>query len=389
VSSTSGALFKITTFGESHGPGIGVVIDGCPAGLVLDLKNIQNQLTRRRPGQNRLTTPRDEPDEFEILSGFYEGKTLGTPLALYVKNTDVKSKDYDRWAEMYRPSHADFTYHAKYGFRTPHGGGRASVRETIGRVAAGAIARQILREELGIVIIAWVDSIAQVDSDVFENPPSSEEEVDKSIVRCPDPTASEKMVQAIEAAKFDGDSVGGTIGVIVRGVPAGLGDPVFDKLEANLARACLSIPACKGFESGSGFAGTRLRGSEHNDEFFRTEGEFDMSSENPMLRVPPVETHTNRSGGIQGGISNSMPITLRLAFKPTATIKKFQHTVNEKGEETELRAGGRHDPCVLPRAVPIVEAVVALELADAYFRQRAQNPLWWQKVSLKKVPDHA
>ncbi len=386
MSSVSGVLFKISTFGESHGPGVGVVIDGCPAGVPLDLAAIQKQLTRRRPGQNLLSTPRKELDEFEILSGLYQGRTLGTPLTFLVRNTDNKSVDYDRWSQIYRPSHADYTYHIKYGYRTPHGGGRASVRETIGRVAAGAVAEQILRHQLGIETIAWVDSVADIEANLFENPPASREAVDASLVRCPDPDASARMQQLIEEVKKDGDSVGGIMGVIVRGVPPGLGEPVFDKLEAELAKACLSIPACKGFESGSGFAGTRLRGSQHNDLFYNENYQpsrkpADTAPPTPFETIPDLKTRTNHSGGIQGGISNGMPILMRLAFKPVATIKKFQETVTEWGEATELRAGGRHDPCVLPRAAPIVEAVVNLVLMDAYLRQRARNPEWEKRYA--------
>lgn len=377
MSSSTGTLYRITTFGESHGPGVGVVIDGCPAGIEINTQAIQRQLTRRRPGQNRLTTPRDEKDEFEILSGIYEGKTLGTPVAMLVRNTNVKSKDYDRWSDIYRPSHADYTYHIKYGYRTPHGGGRASVRETIGRVAAGALAAEILRSDLGIEITAWVDSIGNTEANLTGNPPESADQVDTSIVRCPDPKITESMVKEIEEAKKSGDTIGGTIGLVVRNVPPGLGDPVFDKLEAEIARACLSIPACKGFESGSGFAGCKLRGSQHNDEFIQAEGEPESGD------VPVLKTKTNKSGGIQGGISNGMPILARLAFKPVATIRTQQHTVNEKGETVTLRAGGRHDPCVLPRAVPIVESVIAHTLMDAYLRQRALNPEWLNRFRKK------
>lgn len=384
MSSTTGTLYKITTFGESHGLGVGAVVDGCPAGIRLDTERIQRQLTRRRPGQGKLSTPRKEADEFEILSGVYEGITLGTPIAFFVRNTNAKGNDYLRWADIYRPSHADYTYHIKYGYRTPLGGGRASVRETIGRVAAGELAAQILEQELGIRTVAWVNSIGKVDSPVMDNPPQSMEEVDQVEVRCPHLPSAEAMVQEIEEAKLDGNSVGGTIGVIVYNVPPGLGDPVFDKLEADLARACLSIPACKGIESGSGFAGTRLRGSEHNDIFEPEELPPHPESQPGTDSVPLVHTRTNRSGGIQGGISNGMPILLRLAFKPTATIKKRQDSVNEAGETASLRAGGRHDPCVLPRAVPIVESVVNLTLMDAYLRQRASNPDWYRRFAINQ-----
>lgn len=394
MSSTTNKLFRVTTFGESHGKAIGVVIDGCPAGITLDLEAIKKQLQRRRPGQSPLTTQRNEPEEMEILSGIYNGKTLGTPLAIIVRNVDVKSDDYLRWADIYRPSHADYTYHAKYGYRTPVGGGRASVRETVARVIAGTVAAQILKEDLNIETIAWVDSIGEVDSKVMENPPSSVEEVDRSPVRCPDLVASEKMVKLIEEVRKDGDSIGGTIGVIVRNVPPGLGEPVFDKLDAEFARACLSIPACKGFESGSGFAGTRMRGSQHNDSFY-VPGKDDISGDTVerqreirqvegIEKVPELRTRTNYSGGIQGGISNGMPILMRLAFKPTATIHKVQKTVTESGEPANLLAGGRHDPCVLPRAVPIVESVINLVLIDMYFRQRAIHPEWWLRYVKRK-----
>lgn len=379
MSSTTGTLYKITTFGESHGPGVGAVVDGCPAGLKIDTARIQRQLTRRRPGQGKLSTPRQEADEFEILSGVYEGISLGTPIAFFVRNTNAKGNDYMRWADIYRPSHADYTYHIKYGYRTPLGGGRASVRETIGRVAAGELAAQILEQELGIRTVAWVNSIGQVDSPVMDNPPGSVDEVDQVEVRCPHLPSAEAMVKEIEAAKLDGNSVGGTIGAIVYNVPPGLGDPVFDKLEADLARACMSIPACKGFESGSGFSGTRLRGSEHNDIFEPQDPPPSPGVVPGIEGVPTVRTSSNRSGGIQGGISNGMPITMRLAFKPTATIKKRQDSVNEDGEIASLRAGGRHDPCVLPRAVPIVESVINLTLMDAYLRQRAARPEWWER----------
>jgi chorismate synthase len=378
VSSHFGQIFRISTFGESHGPGVGVVIDGCPAGIEIDFNSVQKELTRRRPGQSHLTTPRNEADELEVLSGIYNGRSLGSPIAILVRNKDVHSTDYERWADIYRPSHADFTYHAKYGFRTPLGGGRASVREAIGRVAAGAIAAQILKRELGTEAIAWVDSVGGVEANLMDRPPATVEEVDASIVRCPEPEASERMIELIESIKRDGDSIGGTIGVVVRNIPPGLGDPVFDRLEADLAKASLSIPACKGFESGSGFMGTRLRGGEHNDTFLPGAS---GASTGPSDRFPAPDVHTltNRSGGIQGGISNGMPLLMRLAFKPTSTIRKDQQSVNERGETVSLKAGGRHDPCVLPRAVPIVEGMVNLVLIDAVFRQRAVHPEWWER----------
>lgn len=397
MSNTTGQLYRITTFGESHGPGVGCVIDGCPAGVPVDPALIQQQLTRRRPGQSRLTTPRNEADELEILSGVYNGRALGTPIAVLVRNTNNKGKDYDRWARVYRPSHADYTYHIKYGYRTPHGGGRASVRETIGRVAAGALAEQILKHDLGIEIVAWVESIAGVSTPIYrqlvKEPGTPQyddylqrDAIDASLVRCPDPAVSDHMIQLIEEARKEGNSLGGTIGLIVRNVPPGLGEPVFDKLEAELGKACLSISACKGFESGSGFDGTRMFGSDHNDIFYNDndpdgEAAATVAEGGPVnyRTVPDLRTHTNRSGGIQGGITNGMPVLLRLAFKPVATIQQFQETVNEFGETEELRPGGRHDPCVLPRAVPIVETVAANVLMDMYLRQRAINPAWWER----------
>lgn len=387
VSSTYGNLFQITTFGESHGPALGVVIDGIPAGILLDTARIERELARRKPGQSRFTTPRKEDESFEILSGLFEGKTLGTPLALMIRNMDAKSGDYKRWANTYRPSHADYTYDAKYGHRTPLGGGRASARETAGRVMAGAIAGQILADELGVETIAWVDSIGEIEFPGTMEPPQSIEQVDTSPLRCPDPDTSRRMEELLDQVKADGDSVGGTIRVIVRGVPPGLGDPVFDRLEAELAKASLSIPACKGFESGSGFGGSGYRGSSHNDEYIPSNRNTKITDEKmvaefgKILTVPDVHTPTNRSGGIQGGISNGMPLTMRLAFKPTATIRIDQDTMDDEGNPVVLKAGGRHDPCVLPRAVPIVESMVNLVLLDAFFRQRAIEPAWWLRYS--------
>ncbi len=375
MSSSFGTLFRITTFGESHGPGIGVIVDGCPGGMKLDLEAIAQELRRRRPGQSSISTPRNEADEFEVLSGIYEEKTLGTPITFLVRNSDVKSGDYKRWADIYRPSHADFTYHAKYSHRTPLGGGRASARETIGRVIGGAIAGQILRESFRIETVSWVDSVGTLNANLMENPPRSRKSVEINDVRCPDPAIAKEMISYIEKLKEAGDSTGGTVGVVIYNVPAGLGDPVFERLEAEFARAALSIPACKGFESGTGFSGSQMTGSEHNDAFLA--GTVPESkSENPFQRVPYPTTQSNRSGGIQGGISNGMPITMRLAFKPTATIRKNQMSVNIAGEQVELESGGRHDPCVVPRAIPIVEAMMNLVLVDALFKQRAYHPLW-------------
>jgi chorismate synthase len=349
MSSTFGHRFRIHTFGESHGGGVGVVVDGCPSLLPIELEEIQAELDRRRPGQSDLTTPRSEADKVEILSGLWEGKTLGSPIALMVRNQDAKPSSYEPFKDVYRPSHADFTYQEKYGIRAWAGGGRSSARETIGRVAAGAIAKKFLRLTAGIEIVAWVQQVqdiqAEVDSDTV-----TQAMVDAHITRCPDPATAELMAERIRLVKADGDSVGGVIQAVARNVPTGLGEPIFNKLEADLAAAMMSLPATKGFEIGSGFAGTLLRGSQHNDAF--------------VVKGDKVGTSSNRSGGIQGGISNGEPILLRVAFKPTSTIFKTQDTVNQEGQATTLQAQGRHDPCVLPRAVVIVEAMMALVLAD-------------------------
>lgn len=358
MSSGLGVLFRITTFGESHGPGLGVVVDGCPPQLPIDVAHIQAALDRRKPGQSRLVSQRKEEDKVEILSGVLDGVALGTPIAMLIRNSDARGKDYDAIARAYRPSHADYTYDAKYGIRAVAGGGRASARETAGRVAAGAIAEQLLAR-LGVSIVAWVDEVsgiaATVDGDTV-----TRAEIDANDIRCPDAAVADKMIERVERARKDGDSVGGVIRAVARGVPAGWGEPVFDKLEADLAKAMMSIPAVKGVENGSGFAGTLLSGSEHNDPFYRR---ADGS----------VGTRTNRSGGIQGGISNGEPITLRIAFKPTATIMRPQDTVDRDGNQVTLEPKGRHDPCVLPRAVPIVEAMIELVLADHALRQAARR----------------
>jgi chorismate synthase len=353
-----GALFRITTFGESHGPALGVVVDGCPAQLPLDVAHIQAALDRRKPGQSRLVSQRKEDDRVEILSGVLDGITLGTPIAMMIRNSDARSKDYDGIARAYRPSHADYTYDAKYGIRAVAGGGRASARETAGRVAAGAIAEQLLAR-LGVSIVAWVDEVSGIEARV-DGETVTRADVDVNDIRCPDAAIAEQMIERVERARKDGDSVGGVVRAVARGVPPGWGEPVFDKLEADLGKAMLSIPAVKGVENGSGFAGTRLTGSEHNDPFYRKD---DGS----------IGTRTNRSGGIQGGISNGEPITLRIAFKPTATIMRAQETVDRDGNPTTLEPKGRHDPCVLPRAVPIVEAMMALVLADHALRQAARR----------------
>jgi len=357
VGSTFGRMFRIATWGESHGGAVGVSIEGCPPGLALTEADIQPELDRRRPGQSTLTTPRAEGDRCEILSGTFEGRTLGTPIAILVRNEDARSGAYADFARVYRPSHADYTYQAKYEFRTWQGGGRASARETIGRVAAGAVARKVLAEGFGVEVIAWVDRVADVDAKV-DLGTVTRAAVEANAVRCPDEAAAARMIERIEAARNGGDSLGGVVRCLARNVPPGWGDPVFDKLDADLAKALMSLPACKGVEVGSGFEGTRLTGSQHNDAFY-------MDGER-------VRTRTNRSGGVQGGISNGEEVLVAAAFKPTATIAKPQETVNEAGEAVTLKAKGRHDPCVLPRAVPIVEAMVAVVLCDHHLRHRGQ-----------------
>jgi chorismate synthase len=353
-----GHLFRITTFGESHGGGVGVVIDGCPPRLPISEAEIQLELDRRRPGQSKISTPRNEADQCEILSGVVDGQTTGTPLAILVRNKDHRSQDYGDMAVKYRPSHADATYDAKYGIRSVAGGGRSSARETIGRVAAGAIAKKILRQVCGVEIVAYVKRIKDLEA-VVDPSCVTLEQVESNMVRCPDGEMATKMIELIDSFRRQGDSLGGVVECVARQVPKGLGMPVFDKLEADLAKAVMSLPATKGFEIGSGFAGTTLSGSEHNDAFYT-----DAAGQ--------IRTVTNRSGGIQGGISNGENITLRIAFKPTATIAKEQRTVTNTGEETTLAAKGRHDPCVLPRAVPMVEAMVALVLCDHLLRQQGQ-----------------
>jgi chorismate synthase len=357
MGSSFGVLFRITTFGESHGPALGAVIDGCPPRLALDVAHIQAELDRRRPGQSRLVSQRKEADRVEILSGVLDGLTLGTPIGMVIRNQDARSADYEQIAQAYRPSHADYTYDAKYGIRAIAGGGRASARETVARVAAGAVAQQVLAQR-GIAIVAWVDEVAGIAAAVDDRA-VGRDAVDANDIRCPDPVAAEAMIERVEQARKAGDSVGGVVRAIARGVPPGWGEPVFDKLDADLAKAMLSIPAVKGFELGSGFAGTLLTGSEHNDLFYRRD---DGS----------IGTRTNRSGGVQGGISNGEPIALRIAFKPTATIMRPQATVDAQGQPAVLEPKGRHDPCVLPRAVPIVEAMFALVLADHCLRQQAR-----------------
>jgi len=364
-----GKLFTITTWGESHGACIGVVVDGCPPLLPLAAEEIQAELDRRRPGQSDITTPRNEPDRVEIVSGVFEGKTTGAPIAMLVRNADQRPAAYDDMREKFRPSHADFTYQAKYGIRDHRGGGRSSARETIGRVAAGAIAKKLLASKnAGAEIRAYVTRIHDIamPADLVmtgaNTPPlpfPAQTEIEANAVRCPHAPTAAAMIERIKQMRAAGDSVGGIIQCRVRGVPAGLGEPVFDRLEADLAKAMLSLPATKGFEIGSGFAGTLLTGSEHNDAWLVNEGH--------------AHTATNRSGGVQGGISNGEEIFFNVAFKPTATIAQAQRTIDLRGAPTELVGRGRHDPCVLPRAVPIVEAMTALVLADHLMRQHAQN----------------
>lgn len=361
MASQLGVLFRVATFGESHGGGVGVVVDGCPPLLELAAEEIQRDLDRRRPGQSRLTTPRQEADRVEILSGLFEGRTLGTPIALLVRNEDARPEAYEAMKDVYRPSHADFTTEAKYGIRNWQGGGRASARETVGRVAAGAVARKLLHVAAGIEVLAWVSQVHDVDAKIDAEAVALAD-VEANPVRCPDAEAAARMEERIDAARRRGDSLGGVVSCVARGVPAGLGEPVFDKLEADLAKSVLSLPASKGFEIGSGFAGTRLTGSEHNDPFVPGEG-------------GRPHTASNRSGGVQGGISNGETILLRVAFKPTATIRLPQQTVDRAGAVVTLAAEGRHDPCVLPRAVPMVEAMVCLVLADHWLRQQAGTVL--------------
>ncbi|MGC2625556.1 MAG: chorismate synthase [Candidatus Udaeobacter sp.] len=357
MGNTFGQLFRVTTFGESHGGGIGVVIDGCPPRIEISEAEIQRELDRRRPGQSKLTTQRKEKDRCELLSGVFEGRTLGTPIAILVRNKDARPEDYSEISRKFRPSHADYTYEVKYGIRNWQGGGRASARETIGRVAAGAIAKKTLSALCAnFELVAYVTQIHEVSAKIDRSTVKMND-VEKNVVRCPDGAAAKKMISLVEQIRDAGDSVGGVIECVVRGIPPGLGEPVFDKLEADLAKAALSIPAAKGFEIGSGFTATQMRGSQHNDEF--------------EIRAGRIRTVTNNSGGVQGGISNGEDIYFRVAFKPPATIALKQKTVTASKQETALAARGRHDPCVLPRAVPIVEAMAALVLCDHALRQNA------------------
>lgn len=351
-----GKIFSITTFGESHGAGVGVVIDGCPAGLVIDETFIQAELDRRKPGQSRLTTQRKEPDRLQVLSGVFENKSTGAPIALFIANEDARSKDYAHLAETFRPSHADFTYEKKYGHRDYRGGGRSSARETAARVAAGAVAKLLLRDA-GITIQAFVSRIGDIETAPYAQLDLSQAE--SNIVRCPDPAAAEQMIALIDSVRKDRDTIGGVVTGVIRHAPAGLGEPVFDKLHAELGKAMLSINAVKGFEYGSGFAGTRLRGSAHNDAFIN--------------EADTIRTRTNFSGGVQGGISNGEDIYFNVAFKPVATIMQDQDSVDLEGNPVVVEGKGRHDPCVVPRAVPIVEAMAALVLADFMLRNKSSR----------------
>lgn len=358
MSNTYGKLFRITTFGESHGAAVGVIVDGCPAGVEIDAAEIQHALDRRRPGQSKITTPRQEEDKVTILSGVFEDKTQGTPIAMVVNNKDQHSHDYSHIQHAFRPSHADYTYTAKYGTRDYRGGGRSSARETVARVAAGALAAKMLAK-YGITIKSYVSQVGKIKL----SKPYTEldlNQIDANIVRCPDGGTAARMIGLIEDARDSLDTIGGVVSCVVQGVPAGLGEPVFDKLHAELGKAMLSINAVKGFEYGSGFEGVKMRGSEHNDEFYTDE-------------EGNIRTRTNYSGGIQGGISNGQDIYFNVAFKPVATILQEQQTINDAGEDITLKGKGRHDPCVLPRAVPIVDAMAALVLADFMMRQQASK----------------
>lgn len=351
-----GTLFRISTFGESHGPAIGVIIDGCPAGLTIDERFIQSELNRRKPGQSKITTQRQEDDTFKILSGVFEGKSTGTPIAIIIENQDQRSKDYSHIQNTFRPSHADYTYEVKYGNRDYRGGGRSSARETAARVAAGAIAKLLLKQS-GVDIAAYVSQVGDIKAGHYTQLDLGKTE--DNIVRCPDQLTAEKMIALIDAVRLDRDTIGGIVTCVIKGTPAGLGEPVFDKLHAELGKAMLGINAVKGFEYGSGFAGITLRGSQHNDEFYNEQGK--------------IRTKTNHSGGVQGGISNGEDIYFNVAFKPVATIMQDQQSVDKDGNEATVSGKGRHDPCVVPRAVPIVEAMAALVLADFMLRARTSK----------------
>ena len=355
---TFGHLFRITTWGESHGGGVGVVLDGCPPRLALDESDIQPDLDRRRPGQSSIVTPRDEADRVQILSGTFEGKTIGTPIMMMVNNNDFRPEAYAEMKTKFRPSHADYTYQQKFGFRNWQGGGRSSARETIGRVAAGAVAKKLLKLRFGVEVLSYVKQVKKIIAEVNHEKVRLRD-IEANIVRCPDTTVADKMIRLIERTRKTGDTVGGIIEGVARGLPVGWGDPVFDRLEADLAKAMLSLPASKGFEVGSGFGGITMTGREHNDPMRSRRGK--------------VRTTKNDSGGVQGGISNGESVHFRVAFKPVATVMHEQDTVDAQFKNTTLKGRGRHDPCVLPRAVPMVEAMTALVLAAHALRHRAQN----------------
>jgi len=354
-----GQIFRITTFGESHGGAVGVVLDGCPPGISITEEEIQKELDRRKPGQSAITTPRKEADTIKILSGYFEGKTTGTPLMMIAYNADVKSEDYIEMSKSYRPSHADYTYDAKYGFRDWRGSGRASARETLARVAAGAIAKKFLKEKLGVEILSYVDQVGDIKSNA-EYEKVSEKDIEANIIRCPDQHVAKAMIALVEQMKAEGDSIGGIIQGVIKNVPVGLGEPVFDKIPADLAKAMMSINAVKGFDIGSGFRSVGLKGSEHNDPF-------------TVDKKGNIHTTKNDAGGTYGGITSGETIHFRVAFKPVSTIAKEQDTVTRDKKPTKLSAAGRHDPCVLPRAVPIVDAMSALVIMDHYLRHKAQN----------------
>ena len=356
---TFGHLFRITTFGESHGGAVGVVIDGCPPKIDISKDEIQKELDRRKPGQSAITSPRQEQDEIHILSGVFNGKTTGTPILLLAYNKDAKPTDYKDLKNLYRPGHADYTYEAKYGIRDWQGSGRASARETLGRVAAGAIAKKFLENKLGIEILSYVEQVGNIKTDIDQRK-VTKSDIESNIIRCPDPICSQKMIDLVESIRDDGDSIGGVIKCIIKNVPPGLGEPVFDKLSADLGKAMLSINAVKGFEIGSGFEGTKLRGSKHNDIFYKDEKGI-------------VRTSTNNAGGTLGGISTGNDVYFRVAFKPVSTIKKKQKTIDKNKNLSVMEASGRHDPCVLPRAVPIVDAMAYIVIMDHYLRHKAQN----------------
>lgn len=352
-----GQCFRVTTAGESHGPANVVIVDGCPPGLPLDVEDLRVELARRRPGQSRIVSQRMESDEPEILSGVFEGKTTGTPIAVLVRNQDQKSQDYEAIRDKYRPGHADFGYDAKYGFRDHRGGGRASARETVARVAAGAIAKKLVAEAFGGRVLGWVVRVGDVVAEIADPMAVTPEAVEATAVRCPDPAAAARMIALIEAVRKDRDSIGGVAEIVATGVPPGLGEPVFDKLEADLGKALFSIPAVVGVEYGSGFSAASMRGSQHNDAFASVGGR--------------IVTEGNRHGGMLGGISSGMPIVLRAAVKPTSSLPREQRTVTRRGEPTTIQTTGRHDPCLLPRFVPVAEAMVAIVLADHWLRQKA------------------